>query len=65
MLLTIERKQQTEKLVPRVIEVSLNKGEKGLGISIAGGKGNQHIPDSDGMLVLSYCYTYHLKLSII
>ncbi|XP_063693820.1 disks large homolog 2-like isoform X2 [Bolinopsis microptera] len=51
VLLTIERKQQTEKLVPRVIEVSLNKGEKGLGISIAGGKGNQHIPDSDGIYI--------------
>ena len=50
VLLTIERRRHTEKLVPRVIEVSLNKGEKGLGISIAGGKGNQHIPDSDGTL---------------
>ena len=53
VLLTIERRQFTEKLVPRVIEVSLNKGEKGLGISIAGGKGNQHIPDSDGTYLLT------------
>lgn len=51
VLLTIERKPATERLVPRVVEVSLNKGEKGLGISIAGGKGNQHIPDSDGIYI--------------
>ena len=51
VLLTVERKQPAERAVPRVVEVSLNKGEKGLGISIAGGKGNQHIPDSDGRLL--------------
>ena len=48
MLLTIERQKPAELPVPRVVEVILNKGDKGLGISIAGGKGNRHIPDNDG-----------------
>ena len=52
VLLTIERIESVEKTVPRVLEVCLNKGEKGLGISIAGGKGNQHIPDSNGLIII-------------
>ncbi|XP_020614630.1 disks large homolog 1-like isoform X2 [Orbicella faveolata] len=37
-------KQQTEEIV-------LTKGTKGLGFSIAGGKGNQHVPDDDGIYI--------------
>lgn len=34
-----------------VIEVELTKGAKGLGFSIAGGIGNQHIPGDNGIYV--------------
>eukprot|EP00116_Pleurobrachia_bachei_P006820 sb/3467082/ len=51
VLLTIERQKPAELPVPRVVEVILNKGDKGLGISIAGGKGNRHIPDNDGIYI--------------
>lgn len=36
--------QQTEEIV-------LTKGTKGLGFSIAGGKGNQHVPNDDGIYI--------------
>ncbi|KQS29820.1 disks large 1 tumor suppressor protein isoform X11 [Drosophila erecta] len=36
---------------PKVIEIDLVKGGKGLGFSIAGGIGNQHIPGDNGIYV--------------
>ncbi|XP_055845581.1 disks large 1 tumor suppressor protein isoform X4 [Episyrphus balteatus] len=36
---------------PQVIEIDLVKGGKGLGFSIAGGIGNQHIPGDNGIYV--------------
>lgn len=35
----------------RVMEIELVKGNKGLGFSIAGGIGNQHIPGDNGIYV--------------
>lgn len=35
----------------RVMEIELLKGSKGLGFSIAGGIGNQHIPGDNGIYV--------------
>jgi len=34
-----------------VIEIELTKGNKGLGFSIAGGSGNQHIPGDNGIYI--------------
>ena len=34
-----------------LLEINLVKGNKGLGFSIAGGVGNQHIPGDDGIYV--------------
>lgn len=39
------------KSEPKVIEIDLVKGGKGLGFSIAGGIGNQHIPGDNGIYV--------------
>lgn len=36
---------------PQPIEIDLVKGGKGLGFSIAGGIGNQHIPGDNGIYV--------------
>uniref|UniRef100_A0A336KHY1 CSON010760 protein n=1 Tax=Culicoides sonorensis TaxID=179676 RepID=A0A336KHY1_CULSO len=36
---------------PKIIEIELVKGTKGLGFSIAGGIGNQHIPGDNGIYV--------------
>ena len=36
---------------PRIIEIELVKGNKGLGFSIAGGVGNQHVPGDDGIYI--------------
>ncbi|XP_036319012.1 disks large 1 tumor suppressor protein [Rhagoletis pomonella] len=36
---------------PKVVEIDLVKGGKGLGFSIAGGIGNQHIPGDNGIYV--------------
>jgi len=36
---------------PRVIDIELTKGNKGLGFSIAGGSGNQHIPGDNGIYI--------------
>lgn len=36
---------------PKVLEIDLVKGGKGLGFSIAGGIGNQHIPGDNGIYV--------------
>lgn len=35
----------------RLMEIELVKGNKGLGFSIAGGIGNQHIPGDNGIYV--------------
>ncbi|GFY17008.1 disks large homolog 1 [Trichonephila clavipes] len=35
----------------RVLEIELVKGSKGLGFSIAGGVGNQHVPGDDGIYI--------------
>lgn len=35
----------------RMMEIDLLKGNKGLGFSIAGGIGNQHIPGDNGIYV--------------
>lgn len=35
----------------RLVEIELLKGNKGLGFSIAGGIGNQHIPGDNGIYV--------------
>lgn len=35
----------------RILEIELVKGNKGLGFSIAGGIGNQHIPGDNGIYV--------------
>lgn len=34
-----------------VLKIELVKGSKGLGFSIAGGRGNQHIPGDNGIFV--------------
>ena len=36
---------------PCVIEIELTKGNKGLGFSIAGGSGNQHVPGDNGIYI--------------
>ncbi|CAL1293208.1 unnamed protein product [Larinioides sclopetarius] len=36
---------------PRIMEIELVKGSKGLGFSIAGGVGNQHVPGDDGIYI--------------
>ncbi|XP_054706998.1 disks large homolog 1-like [Uloborus diversus] len=37
--------------VPRLLRIDLTKGCRGLGFSIAGGVGNQHVPGDDGIYV--------------
>ena len=36
---------------PRIVEIELTKGNKGLGFSIAGGSGNQYIPGDNGIYI--------------
>lgn len=50
--LNIKRKRPpaTPK-TPKTIDIDLVKGGKGLGFSIAGGIGNQHIPGDNGIYV--------------
>lgn len=36
---------------PKALDIDLVKGNKGLGFSIAGGIGNQHIPGDNGIYV--------------
>lgn len=45
--LNVKRK----KSGPEIVEIDLVKGAKGLGFSIAGGIGNQHIPGDNGIYV--------------
>ena len=46
--LIIKRKRSS---LTSPVEIDLVKGEKGLGFSIAGGIGNQHIPGDNGIYV--------------
>lgn len=47
--LYVRRRRQPSHV--RVLEIELLKGSKGLGFSIAGGIGNQHIPGDNGIYV--------------
>lgn len=47
--LTVKRKRQPTG--PKPMDIDLVKGGKGLGFSIAGGIGNQHIPGDNGIYV--------------
>lgn len=47
--LSIKRKRGPPP--PKILEIELVKGSKGLGFSIAGGIGNQHIPGDNGIYV--------------
>lgn len=38
-------------MAPQISEIDLVKGDRGLGFSIAGGIGNQHIPGDNGIYV--------------
>lgn len=50
--LAVKRKRQSNgSQVGDYIEVELTKGSKGLGFTIAGGIGNQHIPGENGIYV--------------
>uniref|UniRef100_A0A1I8PWF4 Disks large 1 tumor suppressor protein n=1 Tax=Stomoxys calcitrans TaxID=35570 RepID=A0A1I8PWF4_STOCA len=42
---------QVEDTGPKILDIDLVKGNKGLGFSIAGGIGNQHIPGDNGIYV--------------
>ncbi|GBL82893.1 Disks large 1 [Araneus ventricosus] len=39
------------RVSPQIVEIELIKGNKGLGFSIAGGIGNQHVPGDNGIYV--------------
>ncbi|XP_035210037.1 disks large 1 tumor suppressor protein-like [Stegodyphus dumicola] len=39
------------RISPQIVEIELLKGNKGLGFSIAGGIGNQHVPGDNGIYV--------------
>lgn len=43
--------QRERKEPPGIVEIELQKGTRGLGFSIAGGVGNQHIPGDNGIYV--------------
>ena len=49
--LSVKRKRQTNGAQGDFVEVELTKGSKGLGFTIAGGIGNQHIPGDNGIYV--------------
>jgi PDZ domain len=44
-------KRKREPATQKLTEIDLVKGDKGLGFSIAGGIGNQHIPGDNGIYV--------------
>jgi len=47
--LNVRRRRQPRS--PRIVEIDLTKGNKGLGFSIAGGSGNQHVPGDNGIYI--------------
>lgn len=47
----IQTQPVSVKSEPKILEIDLVKGGKGLGFSIAGGIGNQHIPGDNGIYV--------------
>ena len=50
--LRVKRPQgQAAEQADRHLEITLSKGTKGLGFSIAGGVGNQHIPGDNGIFI--------------
>lgn len=49
--LYVKRKRPPAPAGPKAMEIDLVKGSKGLGFSIAGGIGNQHIPGDNGIYV--------------
>lgn len=49
--LNIKRKRPPAPPTGKTMEIDLVKGGKGLGFSIAGGIGNQHIPGDNGIYV--------------
>lgn len=51
VVLQIKRKTSANKEPEELLEVELSKGNKGLGFTIAGGIGNQHIPGDNGIYV--------------
>lgn len=51
MKLNIKRKRPPAPPAQKSVEIDLVKGGKGLGFSIAGGIGNQHIPGDNGIYV--------------
>eukprot|EP00794_Sanderia_malayensis_P010738 gene10738-11887_t len=50
VILTV-RRQTIQQTTVQQIEITLHKGETGLGFTIAGGRDNQHIPDDNGIYV--------------
>ena len=44
-------RRKAQPLGPMLHEIELIKGNKGLGFSIAGGIGNQHIPGDNGIYI--------------
>lgn len=49
VLQSVRRRRQPQSM--KLLEIELFKGNKGLGFSIAGGIGNQHIPGDNGIYV--------------
>ncbi|XP_046853801.1 disks large homolog 1-like isoform X2 [Xenia sp. Carnegie-2017] len=51
-VITLQVKRPKEQTAAcKSLEITLSKGTKGLGFSIAGGVGNQHIPGDDGIFI--------------
>lgn len=50
-LVKLNIKRKRPPTTPKSIDIDLVKGNKGLGFSIAGGIGNQHIPGDNGIYV--------------
>ncbi|XP_013404156.1 disks large 1 tumor suppressor protein isoform X3 [Lingula anatina] len=48
---TLLVRRQNNPPLENIVELELVKGNKGLGFSIAGGRGNQHIPGDNGIFV--------------
>ncbi len=51
VILSVKRKLAGGTKADEILEVVLGKGNKGLGFTIAGGIGNQHIPGDNGIYV--------------